>query len=65
MSRKERKKEQGSAQVTLKLKDSKITMYHTDVTGVVLRSWSAMSGDWLDMFSNIVETFPDRRIIKR
>ena len=62
MNRKERMKERSSAQITLKLTDSKITMYHSDVDGVVLRSWDAMLGDWGKMFDRVCETFSNNQI---
>jgi len=53
----------GSAQITLELKGSKITMYHSDKGGVVLRSWDAKLGDWGKMFDKVCETFSDNQII--
>ena len=48
-------KEEGSAEITLKLKDSKITMWHSD--GTLLKSWDATSGDWDKMFNSICNPF--------
>lgn len=56
-----RKYEKGSAQLTLKLQDSKIIMYHTNTNGQILNSWNALEGDWDNMFSNILNTFPKMR----
>jgi hypothetical protein len=66
-------KEQGEAQITLKLKDSKITMYHGTYRAkdlgsqslVVLNEWSAHDGDWHKMFTNIRETFSKKDLIRR
>ena len=60
-------KEQGEAQITLKLKDSKITMYHGSQYSnakIVLHQWSAFDGDWNNMFTNIRETFSKKQIRK-
>ena len=53
----------GSARITLELTDSKITMYHSNVNGLVLRSWDAKLGDWGKMFDSICETFSDNTIV--
>ena len=53
----------GAAQITLELRDNKITIYHCHKGGVVLRSWDAKLGDWGKMFDRVCETFSDNQII--
>jgi len=53
----------GAAQITLELRNNKITMYHSDKGGVVLRSWDAKLGDWGKMFDRVCGTFSDNKII--
>ena len=38
--------ERGAAQITIKLEDGKITVYHTKENGPILHERPALKGDW-------------------